>query len=104
MKSKKIREIVAMIQKDIQKSLQDIQEGKNISADEYEKGIALAARELAKAGYTTEEVAQIAKTRWKIETIVQRDNKGNISVICTECGAENEADMRAEKNTVSKRM
>lgn len=30
-----------MIKKDIEKSLQDIQEGKYISADEYEKGIAI---------------------------------------------------------------
>ena len=76
MKSKKIREIVAAIQKDIEKSLQDIQEGKCISADEYEKGIvietvtkfaktaggkidseklALATHELAKLGYTADE-------------------------------------------------
>lgn len=80
MKSKKIREIVATIQKDIEKSLQDIQEGKYISADEYEKGIAietvakfaksddgkidseklaLASQELVKFGYTAEEVANV---------------------------------------------
>lgn len=117
-KSKKIREIVAMVQKDIEKSLQDIQEGKCISADEYEKGIAietvkqfaksadgkidsekiaLASQKLAKLGYTAEEVAKIGKVRWKIETILQRDNRGNIYVICTACGAENEVDMHAEK-------
>lgn len=83
MKSKKIREIVAMIQKDIEKSLQDIQEGKCISADEYEKGIAietvtkfaksaggkidskkiaLASQKLAKFGYTAEEVASAIAT------------------------------------------
>ena len=83
MKSKKIREIVAMVQKDIEKSLQDIQEGKNISADEYEKGIAietvkkfaksadgkldseklaLASQKLAKIGYTAEEVANAIET------------------------------------------
>lgn len=83
MKSKKIREIVAMVQKDIEKSLQDIQEGKCISADEYEKGIAietvkqfaksadgkidseklaLASQKLAKIGYTAEEVANAIET------------------------------------------
>jgi len=83
MKSKKIREIVAMIQKDIEKSIQDIQEGKHISADEYEKGIAietvtkfaksangkidseklaLASQKLAKFGYTAEEVASAIAT------------------------------------------
>lgn len=83
MKSKKTREIVAMIQKDIEKSLQDIQEGKYISADEYEKGIAietvtkfaksangkidseklvLASQKLAKFGYTAEEVASAIAT------------------------------------------
>lgn len=83
MKSKKIREIVATIQKDIEKSLQDIQEGKYISTDEYEKGIAietvakfaksddgkidseklaLASQKLAKFGYTTEEVASAIET------------------------------------------
>ncbi len=83
MKSKKIREIVAMIQKDIEKSIQDIQEGKHISADEYEKGIAietvtkfaksangkidseklaLASQKLAKFGYTAEEVASVIAT------------------------------------------
>ena len=94
MKSKKIREIVAMIQKDIEKSAQ---ESKHTSADEYAKRIALATHKLAKLGYTAEEVAQIGKARWKIETIVQRDNRRNISVICTECRAENEADMHADK-------
>lgn len=69
--------IVAMVQKDIEKSLQDIQEGKYISADEYEKGIAietvtkfaksadgktdsekiaLASQKLTKFGYTAKEV------------------------------------------------
>ena len=83
MKSKKNREIVAMIQKDIEESLQDIQEGKYISADEYEKGIAietvtkfaksadgkidseklaLASQKLAKLGYTAEEVANVIAT------------------------------------------
>ena len=83
MKSKKTREIVAMIQKDIEKSIQDIQEGKHISADEYEKGIAietvtkfaksangkidseklaLASQKLAKFGYTAEEVASVIAT------------------------------------------
>ena len=83
MKSKKIREIVAAIQKDIEKSLQDIQEGKCISADEYEKGmvietvkqfaksadgkidsekLALASQKLAKIGYTAEEVANAIET------------------------------------------
>ena len=83
MESKKNREIVAMIQKDIEKSLQDIQEGKHISADEYEKGIAieavtkfaksangkidsgklaLASQKLAKFGYTAEEVANVIAT------------------------------------------
>lgn len=79
----RIREIVAMIQKDIEKSLQDIQEGKYISVDEYEKGIAietvtkfaksasgkidseklaLASQKLAKFGYTAEEVASAIAT------------------------------------------
>lgn len=79
----RIREIVAMIQKDIEKSLQDIQEGKYISVDEYEKGIAietvtkfaksasgkidseklaLASQKLAKFGYTAEEVASVIAT------------------------------------------
>lgn len=69
--------IVAMAQKDIEKSLQDIQDGKYISADEYEKGIAietvtkfaksadgktdsekiaLASQKLTKFGYTAKEV------------------------------------------------
>lgn len=69
--------IVAMVQKDIEKSLQDIQEDKYISADEYEKGIAietvtkftksadgktdsekiaLASQKLTKFGYTAKEV------------------------------------------------
>lgn len=94
MKSKKIREIAAMIQKDIEKSLQ---ESKRTSTDKYAKRIALATHELAKLGYTAEEVAKIGKVRWKIETILQRDNRGNIYVICTACGAENEVDMHAEK-------
>ena len=72
-----------MIKKDIEKSLQDIQEGKYISADEYEKGIAietvtkfaksaggkidsekivLASQKLAKFGYTAEEVANAIAT------------------------------------------
>ena len=72
-----------MTQKDIEKSLQDIQEGKYISADEYEKGIAietvtkfaksadgkidseklaLASQKLAKLGYTAEEVANVIAT------------------------------------------
>lgn len=83
MKSKKTREIVAMIQKDIEKSIQDIQEGKHISAHEYEKRIAietvtkfaksangkidseklaLASQKLAKFGYTAEEVANVIAT------------------------------------------
>ena len=95
MKSKKTREIVAMIQKDIEKSLQDIQEGKHISADEYEKGIAietvtkfaksangkidseklaLASQKLAKFGYTAEEVASAIATVTKTTTTRRKRN------------------------------
>lgn len=73
MKSKKIREIVAMIQKDIEKSAQ---ESKHTSADEYAKRIALATHELAKLGYTAEEITQYGcnkkDIRGGLETMVDR--------------------------------